>query len=260
MTEPDSTPLHFEEEERLPWLEPIDDVEESDSSIGRLVGLVLAGLVGIGLIVGGLWWWQNHGGRPRGELIAAPEGDYRVPPPAEPGRFDGDGNIAVAAAEGVSTPGQIDPNQLPEQPIPPAVAGGRAPAAAPAATPAPRAAPAPVVKGVAASAPITNGRATPARPGAPAATASGITAPAPVATGGGMIQLGAFNSEATAARAWDGLKSRFAWLGPVNRSIVAGEVNGRTVYRLRAAAGSASAARDLCGRLRVAGEDCLVLP
>jgi hypothetical protein len=41
---------------------------------------------------------------------------------------------------------------------------------------------------------------------------------------------------------------------------VAGEVNGRTVYRLRASAGSSSAARDLCGRLRIAGEDCLILP
>jgi hypothetical protein len=74
------------------------------------------------------------------------------------------------------------------------------------------------------------------------------------------VQLGAFASEATAARAWDSLKGRFSWLGPVNRSIVAGDVNGRTVYRLRAAAGSASAARDLCSRLRVAGEDCLVMP
>ena len=255
MTEPDSTPLHFEEEERLPWLEPIDDVEESDTSIGRLIGLVLAGLVGIGLIVGGLWWWQNNGGRPRGELIAAPEGDYRVPPPAEPGRFDGDGNVAVAAAEGVSTPGQIDPNQLPEQPIPPAVAGGRPPVTA--AVPVTRPAPAPVAKGVVASAPITSARPAAAAPVRPAAAA---TPAAPAATGGGMVQLGAFASEATAARAWDSLKGRFAWLGPVNRSIVAGDVNGRTVYRLRAAAGSASAARDLCGRLRVAGEDCIVLP
>lgn len=255
MNESDSTPLHFEEEERLPWLEPIEDMEESDSSIGRLIGLVLTGLVGIGVVVGGLWWWQNNGGRPRGELIAAPEGDYRLPPPAEPKRFDGDGNVAVAAAEGVETPGQVDPNQLPEAPVPPAVAGGQ-PATPTVVTPASRPATLPQPKGVVASAPIAAARPTTAavtpRTSAPAS--------APAASGGGTVQLGAFASEATAARAWDELKGRFAWLGPVNRSIVAGEVNGRTVYRLRASAGSASAARDLCGRLRIAGEDCLILP
>lgn len=252
MNEPDSTPLHFEEEERLPWLEPIEDMEESDSSIGRLVGLVLVGLAGIGMVVGGLWWWQNNGGRPRGELIAAPEGDYRVAPPAEPGRFDGDGNVAVAAAEGVATTGQVDPNQLPEAPVPPAVAGGTT--APTVVVPASRPASLPQPKGVVASAPVAS-----ARPTAVAPAARPASAPA-AATGGGMIQLGAFASEATAARAWDELKGRFAYLGPVNRSIVAGEVNGRTVYRLRAAAGSSSAARDLCGRLRIAGEDCLILP
>ena len=258
MNEPDSKPLHFEEEERLPWLEPIEDVEERDSSIGRLVGLVLTGLVGIGVVVGGLWWWQNNGGRPRGELIAAPEGNYRVPPPAEPGRFDGDGNIAVAAAEGVETPGQVDPNQLPEAPVPPAVASGGA-SAPTIATPASRPATLPQPKGVVASAPVAATRPAAATPVAPAARPA--TAPAAAAgTGSGTIQLGAFASEATAARAWDDLKGRFAWLGPVNRSIVAGEVNGRTVYRLRASAGSSSAARDLCGRLRIAGEDCLILP
>lgn len=226
MNDHDGAPLNFEEEERLPWLEPIEDAEDNGVSMGRLLGLVLAGLVVIGAIVGGLWWWQNVGGRPNGELIAAPAGDYRNPPPAEPGRFDGDGNVAVAASEGVTPVGTVDPNKLPERPVAPAVAAGTA-----------RPAPA---------------SATPAR------TASAPAAP--VATGGGTIQLGAFASEATAARAWDSLKARFAWLGPVNRSIAAAEVNGRTVYRLRAAAGSASAARDLCNRLRVAGENCIVLP
>ncbi len=228
--------LSIEEEERLPWLEPIEDVEPTGVSIGRLLGLVLAGLLVIGVVVGGLWWWQNNGGRPRGELIAAPEGDYKIEPKGEPGRFDGNGNVAVAATEGVTPVGQVDPNRLPERPVPPPVAAG-----------ANRASPAAAA------------RATTARANAdgPPATA---TATAAAATGGGTIQLGAFASEATAARAWDSLKSRFSWLGPVNRTIAAAEVNGRAVYRLRAAAGSASAARDLCARLRVAGENCIVLP
>lgn len=229
------------EEERLPWLEPIEDSDPSGVSVGRLLTLVVAGLVVIGVVVGGLWWWQNNGGRPRGELIAAPEGDFKVAPQGEPGRFDGDGNAAIAASEGVATSGRVDPDQLPEQPVAPAVAAGTS-RSAPASSAAPRLAP------------------TAARTSAAAAPATPVAAAPAAATGGGTVQLGAFASEATAARAWDSLKSRFAWLAPVNRSIVAAEVGGRTVYRLRAAAGSASAARSLCSRLRVAGENCIVLP
>lgn len=235
MGQDDEIGLPIEEEERLPWLEPIEDYESPGVPFSRLMGLVLAGLVVIGLVVGGLWWWQNIGGRPRGELIAAPEGEYKVAPPAEPGRFDGDGTVAVAASEGETAVGQVDPSRLPEQPVVPAA---RPAGPAPAAT-APRVA-------------RTSNAASAAAP-APVSTAA-------AASGGGTIQLGAFASEATAARAWDSLKSRFSWLGPVNRTIAAADVNGRTVYRLRAAAGSASAARDLCARLRVAGENCIVMP
>jgi hypothetical protein len=247
MNDTDNAPLRFEEEERLPWLEPIDDVEESGGSLSRLFGLVVAGLIGIGLVVGGLWWWQNNGGRPRGELIAAPEGDYKVAPAAEPGRFDGEGNVAVAAAEGVSTPGNVDASQLPEQPVAPTAGAATVPVTPPATpTRGPVALPTarPTVSTGAASAPVA---------AAPAA------APA-AASGGGMVQIGAFASEATAAHAWDSLKGRFTWLANVNRSIVPAQVNGRTVYRLRGAAGSASAARDLCARMRVAGENCIVVP
>ena len=245
MNDTDNAPLRFEEEERLPWLEPIDDIEESGGSLSRLFGLVIAGLIGIGLVVGGLWWWQNNGGRPRGELIAAPEGDYKVAPAAEPGRFDGEGNVAVAAAEGVSTPGNVDASQLPEQPVAPAA--GAAPVTATPAAP---------TKGAIA---LPTARPT-GSTGAGSTAATAAPAPAATASGGGMVQIGAFASEATAARAWDSLKGRFTWLANVNRSIVPAQVNGRTVYRLRGAAGSASAARDLCARMRVAGENCIVVP
>ena len=224
--------LQFEPEERLPWLEPVEDMPQSENMLVRLIGLVVAGLVIIGAVVGGLWWWQNNAAGGRGELIAAAEGPYKVEPKAEPGRFDGDGTIAVAAAEGQQTISSIDASRLPEQPVPPSAAAST-PKAAPPATPAPKTA--------------VRSTATPA----PAAAA-----PTAAATGTGMVQIGAFSSEAAASRAWDTLKTRFEWLAPVNRSIVPAEVNGRTVYRLRAAAGTTSAARTLCNRLRVAGENC----
>lgn len=229
MSEPEGMSLHFEPEERLPWLEPVEDMPQSENMLGRLIGLVLAGLVIIGAVVGGLWWWQNNAAGGRGELIAAAEGPYKVEPKAEPGRFDGDGTIAVAAAEGQQTTSSIDASRLPEQPVPPTAAAPKAAAPAPAAP-----------KGAA--------RSTPTPAPAPAAASA--------ATGTGMVQIGAFSSEASAARAWDTLKTRFEWLATVNRSIVPAEVNGRTVYRLRAAAGTASAARTLCNRLLVAGESC----
>ena len=231
----DNNAIDFEQEQRLPWLEPIEDSEYSDGvSPGRLVGMVLAGLLAIGLIVGGLWWWQQNGGRPRGEVIAAPEGEYKLPANAEPGRFDGEGDVAVTAADGLQPTGVVNPNAVPEQPVT---------TARPAAPVRPAVAPRP---------------APPVRPaaGAPAAPA----APANAATGGATIQLGAFASEATAAAAWTSLQGRFSWLANVNRTVESANVNGRIVHRLRANAGSAAAARDFCGRLRIAGENCIVLP
>ena len=73
-----------------------------------------------------------------------------------------------------------------------------------------------------------------------------------------MVQLGSFASESAANAAWATLKRRLAWLAPYNSNVARAEVGGRTVYRLQAAAGSNSAARNLCARLSAAGEDCLV--
>lgn len=236
----DGSPLRFEEEDRLPWLEPVEDAEPERSEVWRLASLVLAGLVLIGVVVGGMWWWQT-GGRPRGELIAAPDGAYKVPPKAEPGRFEGEGAIAVAAAEGVQPTAQLDPSRMPEAPVAPPVAGGRPQ----------QAGAAPQTK---AALPTAAARST-AAPATPAPAAAPTAAPA--AAGSGMVQLGAFSSNASAQRAWTSLKSRFAWLEPVNNTIVTAESGGRTIYRLQAAAGSASAAQTLCNRLRVAGENCI---
>jgi len=81
----------------------------------------------------------------------------------------------------------------------------------------------------------------------------GAAAPA---QGAGSIQLGAFSSEAAASAAWKGLAKRFAYLEPLTHSVVEYKSGDRTLYRLRA---SGEGAAEICGRLRIAGEDCVPL-
>jgi hypothetical protein len=228
----------LDEEDRLPWLEAVDEDERSDGpGMAKLVAFVIIGLVAIGLIVGGLFWMGNRasegggaGGEP--EVIAAPEGDYKVKP-SDPGgmKVDGAGDTAFAASEGADPKGAINVDAVPEAPVTPAPKAQPAPAPAPAA-PAPKAAPAPAPK---APAP------------APAAPAAG---------GGASIQLGAFSSQAGANSAWKALSGRFKYLAPLSQSVTSTSAGGKTLYRLRA---SGPGAKDLCGRLRVAGESCVVV-
>ena len=75
---------------------------------------------------------------------------------------------------------------------------------------------------------------------------------------GSLVQLGAFPSESAANTAWTSFSKRFAYLAPLGKSVQPVATGGRTLYRLRVNAGSANAAADICGRLRVAGENCFV--
>ncbi len=74
-----------------------------------------------------------------------------------------------------------------------------------------------------------------------------------------MIQLGAFSSEAAANAAWTRLSKRFAFLAPLSKQVAETKASGATLYRLRAAASDGAQARDLCGRLKVGGEACVVV-
>ncbi|HEX8214162.1 MAG TPA: SPOR domain-containing protein [Allosphingosinicella sp.] len=76
------------------------------------------------------------------------------------------------------------------------------------------------------------------------------------ARGAGAIQLGAFSSEAAADTAWKGLAKRFAYLGPLTHSVVEVKAGDKSLYRLRA---SGPGAADICGRLQIAGEQCVAL-
>lgn len=210
------------DEDRLPWLEAVEHEEEAEGpSAAKLIGLVVVGLVAIGLIVGGLFWLGSRGssGGGDGQIIAAPQGDYKVKP-GDPGgmQVEGEGDTAFAASEGADPNARIDMSAIPEAPVPGAQRQAQPPAAQP----------------------QTQAQPPAQQPAAPSAS----------------IQLGAFSSQAAANRAWTALSGRFAYLSPLNHSVVPVQSNGRTLYRLRA---SGPDAAGICRRLQVAGEDCALV-
>jgi len=73
-----------------------------------------------------------------------------------------------------------------------------------------------------------------------------------------LVQLGAFPSEAASMTYWPRESKRFNYIANLGKSVEKAEVNGRTFYRLKVNAGSAGAAQELCGKLKVAGEACIV--
>lgn len=245
--------LGLESEDRLPWLEAADGVEEDgEVSPARLLVMVLGGLLLIGAVLGGLWWIQNGGARGKGELIAAQDGNYKVAPKNDGAKtFEGEGDASFSASEGAEPAGKVDPTRMPEEP---------------AVTPQEREAA--TAKAAADKAAAAKAKAKPAvvaaKDGAkPAATSvkTPDAAPkaAPAAAGSAMIQLGAFSSDAAAAKAWASLSKRFAYLAELNKTVSPAKVGDSTVYRLRVAAGTAANAANLCGKLRVAGENCVVV-
>lgn len=231
--------LDLDDEERLPWLEPaIEDEEEERLSPLRLLGFILVGLALIGAVVAGIWLLRNGSGGDavgEGKLIAAPQGDYKVPAKeADAKKFDGEGDASFAASEGVARDGRIDPSRVPEAPI---TGTGTASGAVKSSVPGK-----PSQSVTARVADETNAK--------PATTAMRH------AGSGTLIQLGAYGSQSGARDAWGRLSKRFAYLAPLTMSVEEAEVGGSTVYRLRAAGPQASA---LCGRLKVAGESCIVV-
>ena len=226
----------LDNDDRLPWLEAVEEEGgESGPSALKLIVAVLIGLAAIGGIVGGIFWMGNRDGGENGapEVIAAAEGPYKVKPDSPGGMtVEGQGETAFDAAQGGTPNASIDTSAVPEAPV---TAQPKAPAPAPAPAekePALIQAPAP-----------TNAPPAKADTAAPAA-----------AGGGATIQLGAFPSGAAAEKAWKALSGRFGYLAPLSHSVVQANVNGKTYYRLRA---SGAGAAGICGRLKVAGEQCL---
>jgi hypothetical protein len=218
------------DEDRLPWLEAVEEDGESDGpSLRKLLGVAAVGLVVIGLFVGGLYWLGNRGQAGAGnDIITAERGDYKQHPENPGGmNLSGEGNTSVAASEGQQPRGSLNLNNVAEAPAAPA-------------RPAPTATPAPASQPLARPAPA----AAPQHP-----------APAPAA-GGPAIQLGAFSSPAGANSAWTALAGRFRYLAPLAHNVVPVQVGARTLHRLRA---SGPGSADICRRLQAAGEACAVV-
>jgi SPOR domain len=223
-------------DDRLPWLEAVEEDGRSEGpSALKLIVAVLIGLVAIGGVVGGIFWLGNRGAaRHAGaepELIKAQPGAYKVKP-SQPGGMtvEGEGDTAFQASAGADPKGKINTAAVPEAPV---QKGQQSAQAQPQPQPAaPEKKPAGTIK-------------------APPPTAAPAAAPA---AGGATIQLGSFPSGAMAEKAWKAMAARFAYLAPLSHSVVSAEVGGKTWYRLRA---SGPDAAGICGRLKVAGEQCL---
>ncbi|MDX3884997.1 MAG: SPOR domain-containing protein [Sphingomonas sp.] len=257
------------DEDRLPWLEAVED-EDDHGGVGtaKLIGAVIAALVFIGLLVGGIFWMRDRDkSAGSGELIAAPEGDYKVPAEGASANgmaVAGEGDAAYAASEGQVIDSQINPYARPEAPVA-GVSAGMDVAPVPTVTlPPSQVAKAEVTPGTpkpTAPAPAPAKPApAPAKAVAETATAHApanlLPTPAPAAKpamGGGTIQLGAFNSEAIASGEWGRLARQFPELGKLSRSITTVEVGGKTLYRLRA---SGIGAREACKAIKAAGKPC----
>jgi cell division septation protein DedD len=252
----DEEVMDIGDEDRLPWLEAVEDDDNDGISLSKLIAGILATLVVIALVVGGIFWLRdrNAPNADGAELIAAPENDYRVRPNEAGGmNVEGEGDAAFAASEGGSPEGRINRGATPEEPV-----SGRRVAATAGENSGNNASGTP--SGSAnARIPASDRRLAESAPqtGNPAATRRASSGATPAS--GRLIQLGAFSSEAAANSAWSQISRQHSGLGSLTRSVSSVEAGGRTLYRLRAAAQSASAARSVCTRLRNAGQACSVV-
>jgi hypothetical protein len=213
-------------DEPLPWLVPVEDEDEPRGVSATRMIAALAVVVLAGLIVAGTFFWLGRrdtaaSGPP--VLIKAPPGPYKVKPP-NPGGLDisSESQTAFETSAGEDKNSQLDLNKMPETPV------AKPPKEQPKTLP-----------------PNETKTPVPAQ-----------TAPEPKATGGSgsVVQLGAFANQAQAERAWAALSARFPSVAGLSKMIV--PFSGG--IRLRAGAGSAAEAKQVCQTLKAAGENCFV--
>lgn len=214
--------LNLNDPDRLPWLETADGYEyvESTSPL-RMAVMLLAGLVLLAAIVGAIYWLQRNqiGGANGNGQLIAAPAGAYKVKPQDAGGKRFEG-------EGDSAFAASEGTKTGAILVPAAKVAAAAPPAAMASAPA-------------------------AAPAAPSAAPS---------AGAVMVQLGAFGDSAKADAAWAALNKRFGFLAGMNRKIAEANVEGgRKVFRLQAVTANSSEAQQLCAKLKVAGENCLIV-
>ncbi len=214
--------LNLNDPDRLPWLETADGYEyvESTSPL-RMAVMLLAGLVLLAAIIGAIYWLQRNqiGGANGNGQLIAAPAGAYKVKPQDAGGKRFEG-------EGDSAFAASEGTKTGAIWVPAAKVAAAAPPAAMASAPA-------------------------AAPAAPSAAPS---------AGAVMVQLGAFGDSAKADAAWAALNKRFGFLAGMNRKIAEANVEGgRKVFRLQAVTANSSEAQQLCAKLKVAGENCLIV-
>ncbi|MBX3564225.1 MAG: SPOR domain-containing protein [Sphingomonas sp.] len=224
----------YGDDDRLPWLETVEEDYREGPSFGRILLLIVLLLMVIGAGVGGYYWYQKQQGLTgNGQLINAQEGDYKVKPDEPGGRMvEGEGDTVFSTSQGNASNASINAGAMPEAPV----QGEK------------------TAQTGSADGGSKTAKINVPTPGAPVAPAA-----APANNGSGaLIQLGAFPDQGGADAAWSRLSKRFAYLAPLGKSVEKGEKDGKPVYRLRVNAGSNGQAKEICGKLQSAGEKCYV--
>lgn len=251
------------DDDDAPWL--AEGVPEPRAATlvprGRLFGGILlfvglAVLVGLGIYVVSARRDDGSGGYARAEdapLIAADAGPYKLRPKDPGGMAAPDaGETIYPTATGVDPGSSIDIGALAEEPL--ARPGGAAPAAPAAGAPVDLLPPAATPEALPQTVRIEPTKVVPPKP-AGAAPEPAVAKP----VGTAALQLGAFSTKAAADAAWKTITARFTYLAGLDKRVDTLTRDGATLYRLRAGGvASRPAAVDLCARLRIAGEPCLV--
>ena len=210
---------------QLPWLQAVEDEDEPRGiSARKMLAALIVVLLAAGLVAATFFWMGRRDAQVNGppELIRAEAGPYKIKPP-NPGGLDvaGESQTAFETSAGEDKDAQLDLGGVPEEPVakPPKEEPKRIP---------------------------PNETKEPLPP-------EGTPQPVPGGSGS-VIQLGAFQNQAQAERAWSALSARFPSIKAMNKMII--PFSGG--IRLRAAAASPTEAKEACRTLKVAGENCFV--
>jgi cell division septation protein DedD len=254
--------------EKVPLYDLAD--EEIDEERSRVPLLIVIALLVLAAFAGVVWLAYNQGvarGRSGDSIvIAPPEGPIRIAPvdtgpttpdtglqiynqPAPPGQEGASSALApqtpaIAIAE--PPPVRLSPTETP-----PALPAQAAPQ------------PAPVVAAPAPPQPARQAAVTPPpapRQAQPAAQPRAATGNSAALSGGAVLQIGSYESEAIANTAWATFKRRHDQAGALSPDIQKADLGAKGIwYRLRVGPyADKSSAAAACAELKAAGVTCLV--